>query len=358
MGVFDRMEQPGYEQVVFCYDRPSKLKAIIAIHDTTLGPALGGCRMWPYKSEDEALTDVLRLARAMTLKAAAAGLNLGGGKAVIIGDSRKDKGEILFRAFGRMVESLHGRYITAEDVGTNVWDMDYISAETRYVTGLVTSKGGSGDPSPFTALGVYQGIRACLKEVFESTSLEGRRVAIQGVGSVGYHLARYVRENGGKAIISDINREAVETAVEEFAAEAVDPDTIYDVDCDVFAPCALGAVLNDRTIPRLRCRIVAGSANNQLDDEGRHGDELHRRGILYAPDFVINAGGLINVYEELERYNPERAKQKVSQLYDAIRQILAMAKKKSIPTHAAATQVAEERMNLLREVHRTYIRRN
>jgi len=357
MGLFEKMEQNGYEQVVFCYDRPSKLKAIIAIHDTTLGPSLGGCRMWPYKSEEEALTDVLRLSRAMTLKAAAAGLNLGGGKAVIIGDARTDKSEILFRAFGRMVESLHGRYITAEDVGTNVWDMDYISTETRFVTGLVTSKGGSGDPSPFTALGCFQGIRACLKETTESNSLEGRTVAIQGAGAVGYHLARYVHSDGGKIVVTDINKEAVQRVVDDFGATAVEPDAIYDVACDVFAPCALGAVINDKTIPRLKCKIIAGSANNQLEED-RHGDELAKRGILYAPDFVINAGGLINVYEELERYNPERAKQKVSQLYDAIRNIVFAAKKKNISTNMAATQVAEERMRLLREVHRTYVRRN
>jgi leucine dehydrogenase len=357
MGVFEKMEQQGYEQVVFCYDKPSNLKAIIAIHDTTLGPALGGCRMWPYESEEEALRDVLRLSRAMTFKAAAAGLNLGGGKAVIIGDSRSEKSEVLFRAFGRMVESLHGRYITAEDVGTNVWDMDYISSETRFVTGLVTSKGGSGDPSPFTALGVYQGMRACLKEIFETASVEGRTVAIQGVGAVGYHLARYITENGGKVVVSDINKDSVQRVVEELGATAVEADQIYDVNCDIFAPCALGGVVNDKTLPRLKCKIVAGSANNQLEED-RHGDELHRRGVLYAPDFVINAGGLINVYEELERYNPERAKQKVSQLYDAIRQILAMAKKKNVPTYEAANQVATERMRLLREVHRTYIRRN
>jgi leucine dehydrogenase len=357
MGLFEKMETHGYEQVVFCYDRPSKLKAIIAIHDTTLGPALGGCRMWPYESEEAALTDVLRLSRAMTLKAAAAGLNLGGGKAVIIGDSRKEKSEILFRAFGRMVESLHGRYITAEDVGTNVWDMDYISTETRFVTGLVTSKGGSGDPSPFTALGCFQGIRACLKEVYENNSLEGRTVAIQGAGAVGYHLAKYIHEDGGNVVVADINKEAVQRVVDEFGAKAVEPDAIYDVPCDVFAPCALGAVINDRTIPRLKCKIVAGSANNQLEED-RHGEELARKGILYAPDFVINAGGLINVYEELERYNPERAKQKVSQLYDAIRQIVSTSKRKQIPTYVAAQQVAEERMRLLREVHRTYIRRN
>lgn len=357
MGVFERMQAEGYEQVLYCYDAPSKLKAIIAIHDTTLGPSLGGCRMWPYKSEEEALTDVLRLSKAMTYKAAAAGLNLGGGKAVIIADSRKDKNEGLLRAFGRMVESLSGRYITAEDVGTNVWDMDYISNETRYVTGLVTSRGGSGDPSPFTALGVYQGIKACLSETFESASLRNRTVAIQGMGAVGHHLARYIHKDGGRIICTDINAAPLEQAAKEFGATIVEPDAIYDVECDVFAPCALGAVINDTTIPRLKCKIVAGSANNQLEED-RHGAELARKGILYAPDFVINAGGLINVYEELERYNPERASQKVKQLYDAIRNIVAMAKKQNIPTHEAAMHVAVDRMKLLREVRRTYLRRS
>lgn len=350
------MAEHSYEQVLHCYDRPSSLRAIIAIHDTSLGPALGGVRMWPYRSEEEALHDVLRLARAMTYKAAAAGLNLGGGKAVILGDPKTQKSEILFRAFGRMVEGLHGRYIAAEDVGTNVWDMEYISRETRFVTGLFTTKGGSGDPSPMTAWGVYQGIRSCLRTLHASSAVEGRTVAIQGLGSVGYHLAKYLAENGARLVVADIHKEEVDRVVEEFGATPVEAEAIYEVECDVFSPCALGGVLNDETVPRLRCRIVAGSANNQLEDD-RHGEMLHDRGIVYAPDFVINAGGLMNVYEELEGYNRERAFQKVSQLYDAIHQVLQMAQRKSQPTYRAANEVAEERIHLLREVRRTYIPR-
>jgi len=355
--LFERIAQTEHEQVVFCYNKAAGLKAIIAIHDTTLGPSLGGVRMWPYKSEQEALTDVLRLSRAMTFKAAAAGLNLGGGKAVIIGDSKVEKSEYLFRAFGRFIESLNGRYITAEDVGTTVWDMDTISTETRYVTGLVTSKGGSGDPSPFTAFGVYQGQRACLEHVFGGASLRGRTVAIQGLGSVGSHLAKYIHENGGKLIVTDIKPEAVEKAVKNFGAVAVSSEEIYDADCDVFAPCALGAVLNGDTIPRLKCKIVAGSANNQLADEIKHSEALSERGIIYAPDFAINAGGLMNVYEELEGYNRERALQKVARLFDSVRLVLTTARDSEITTQKAAYEVARQRIRVLKNIRHTYLNR-
>lgn len=355
--IFEKMSEHEHEQVVFCYNKAAGLKAIIAIHDTTLGPSLGGLRMWPYKTEQEALHDVLRLSRAMTYKAAAAGLNLGGGKAVIIGDSQAEKTEFLFRAFGRFVESLNGRYITAEDVGTTVWDMDYISAETRYVTGLVTSKGGSGDPSPFTAFGVYQGMRACLAEAFETPSVRGKTVAIQGLGNVGSHLAKYVHENGGKLIVTDINKELIEKVVKNTGARAVESDAIYDQDCDVFAPCALGGVLNDQTIPRLKCRIIAGAANNQCAEDIKHSRMLMDRGIIHAPDFVINAGGLMNVYEELEGYNRERALQKVSQLFQSVKRILETARKQNITTQEAAHEVARQRIGLLKNIKHTYLNR-
>ena len=354
-GIFEQMAEGAYEGLHFAYDKPSGLKAIIAIHDTTLGPALGGCRMWPYKTEEEAVRDALRLARGMTYKAAAAGLNLGGGKSVIIGDPKKDKTEALLRAFGRAVESLNGRYITAEDVGTAVWDMEYIRVETKYVTGLTKVKGGSGDPSPVTAYGVYKGMKACANEVFETPSLRNRKIAVQGAGSVGYNLAKHLTEEGAKVTVCDIDEEAASKVRDDFGATVVGIDEIYDVDMDIFAPCALGGVINDETIDKISAKVIAGAANNQLDDEVKHGQMLHDRGICYAPDFVINAGGLMNVYEELEGYNRERALQKVSQLYDAITNILAMSKLKDIPTYLAANTVAEKRIALLRDVKRTYL---
>lgn len=285
---FDYMERYDYEQLLLCQDKNSGLKAIIAIHDTTLGPALGGVRMWNYASEEEAIIDALRLARGMTYKAAAAGLNLGGGKTVIIGDPRKDKNEAMFRALGRFIQGLNGRYITAEDVGTTEEDMDIIHQETRYVTGVSPAFGSSGNPSPVTAYGVYRGMKAAAKIAFGSDSLEGRTVAVQGVGSVAYHLCKHLHEEGARLIVTDIVRENVERAVRDFGAESVDPDKIYDVECDIFSPCALGAIINDETLPRLKCRVVAGSANNQLKEE-RHGDRLEELGIIYVPDYVINS---------------------------------------------------------------------
>lgn len=353
--IFQQLADGAYEELVFVHDRPSGLRAIIAIHDTTLGPALGGCRMWPYASEDEAVRDVLRLAKGMTYKAAAAGLNLGGGKSVIIGDPKRDKSEALLRAFGRAIAGLGGRYITAEDVGTSVGDMEHIRVETRYVTGLTKVKGGSGDPSPVTAYGVYKGIKACANVVFETPSLRNRRIAVQGAGNVGYHLIKSLTEEGARVTVTDIDEGALKRVREDFGATVVEPDEIYDVEMDVFAPCALGAVINDATLERLQCKVIAGAANNQLEDEERHGTRLHQRGICYAPDFVINAGGLMNVYEELEGYNRERALQKVSQLYDAISSILERSRTHDVPTYRAANEVAEERIALLRDVQRTYI---
>jgi leucine dehydrogenase len=343
MEIFKYLETYDYEQVVFCQDKESGLKAIIAIHDTTLGPALGGTRMWTYESEEAAIEDALRLAKGMTYKNAAAGLNLGGGKTVIIGDPRKDKNEAMFRAFGRYIQGLNGRYITAEDVGTTVADMDLIHEETDYVTGISPSFGSSGNPSPVTAFGVYRGMKAAAKEAFGTDSLEGKKVAIQGVGNVAYSLCEYLHEEGAQLIVTDINKEAVQRAVEAFGATAVDPDDIYGVECDIYAPCALGATINDKTIPQLKARVIAGSANNQLK-ETRHGDLIHELGIVYAPDYVINSGGVINVADELYGYNYDRAMKKVEGLYDNIAKVIEISKRDGIPTYLAADRLAEERI--------------
>ncbi|WP_338451686.1 branched-chain amino acid dehydrogenase [Niallia oryzisoli] len=348
MELFETLARYDYEQLIFCQDHTSGLKAIIAIHDTTLGPALGGARMWTYASEEEAIEDALRLARGMTYKNAAAGLNLGGGKTVIIGDPRKDKSEALFRAFGRYVQGLNGRYITAEDVGTTVADMDMIHEETDYVTGISPEFGSSGNPSPVTAFGVYRGMKAAAKEAFGSDSLEGKVVAVQGIGNVAYALCRYLYEEGAKLIVTDINQEAVQRAVQDFNAKAHDPKDIYSVECDIFSPCALGATLNDLTIPRLKAKVIAGSANNQLK-EPRHGDMLHEKGIVYAPDYVINAGGVINVADELYGYNRDRAMKKVeTTIYHNIEKVISISKRDQIPTYKAADILAEERMKKIR----------
>ncbi|WP_406686792.1 branched-chain amino acid dehydrogenase [Rossellomorea vietnamensis] len=349
MKIFSYMEQYDYEQLVFCQDEASGLKAIIAIHDTTLGPALGGTRMWTYESEEAAIEDALRLARGMTYKNAAAGLNLGGGKTVIIGDPRKDKNEEMFRAFGRYIQGLNGRYITAEDVGTTVADMDLIHEETDYVTGISPAFGSSGNPSPVTAYGVYRGIKAAAKEAFGTDSLEGKTIAVQGVGNVAYNMCRHLHEEGANLIVTDINKEAVQRAVDEFGAKAVDINDIYGVDCDIFAPCALGAIINDETIPQLKAKVIAGAANNQLK-ETRHGDAIHEMGIVYAPDYVINAGGVINVADELYGYNSERAMKKVEQVYNNVERVIEIAKRDNVPTYVAADRMAEERIE---KMHRS-----
>ncbi len=335
-----------HEQVVFCHDKNVGLKAIIAIHNTALGPALGGTRMWNYKNEDEALTDVLRLSKGMTYKAAAAGLNLGGGKAVILGDSKTQKTEGLFRAFGQFVNSLNGKYITAEDVGTTVNDMEHIYMETPWVTGIPKDFGGSGDPSPYTAHGVLMGIKAVASEKFGTDSLKGMRIAVQGLGNVGSNLVRYLVEEGAKIIIADIDQGRVKVHHEKYGVEVVSPDQILFVDCDIQAPCAMGAIINDETIVKLKCKAIAGGANNQLA-EARHGDQLRELGILYAPDYVVNAGGLMNVFVELEGYSPERAFEKTKKVYDNVKKVFEIAKRDNIGTHTAADRLAEERMKTI-----------
>ncbi|NBJ70211.1 MULTISPECIES: Glu/Leu/Phe/Val dehydrogenase [Clostridia] len=343
MELFRYMEHDDYEQVVFCQDKNSGLKAIIVIHDTTLGPALGGTRMWTYETEEAALEDALRLAKGMTYKNAAAGLNLGGGKTVIIGDPKTDKNPEMFRAFGRYIQGLNGRYITAEDVGTTVHDMDLIHMETDFVTGISPESGSSGNPSPVTGYGVYKGMKAAAKEAFGDDSLTGKTIAVQGVGNVAYALCEHLHKEGARLVVTDINQAAIQRAVDDFAAEAVEPDAIYDVNCDIYAPCALGATINDETIPRMKAKVIAGSANNQLK-ESRHGDMIHKQGIIYAPDYVINSGGVINVADELQGYNYDRAMKKVETIYDSLQKVFSIAKRDHIPTYLAADRMAEERI--------------
>lgn len=356
MNVFDEMKAKEHEQVVYCYDKATSLKAIIAIHNTVLGPALGGCRMWPYENEEKALHDVLRLARGMTYKSAAAGLNLGGGKAVIIGDAKTMKSEALFRAFGRFVQSLGGRYITAEDVGTSVMDMEWVRMETDYVTGFSRALGGSGDPSPVTAFGVYHGMRAVLKKVYGSDSLQGRTVALQGVGQVGFHLIGHLLSAGAKVIAADIDEERIKRTQAQYDSLVfVPPSEIYDVDCDIFAPCALGGAVNSKTIPRLRCKIVAGSANNVLENEDIDGPRLEERKITYIPDYIISAGGIINVSNELEGYNRKYALGKAAGIFDIVGQLLAIAENERISTLKAANALAERRIASMANVKRTTV---
>ncbi|MGE0770675.1 MAG: Glu/Leu/Phe/Val dehydrogenase [Cyclobacteriaceae bacterium] len=344
-GVFATVTQMGHEQLVYCFDEPTGLRALIGIHNTTLGPALGGTRMWNYASEQEATTDVLRLSRGMTFKAAISGLNLGGGKAVIIGDAKTMKTEAFLRRFGKFIESLNGKYITAEDVNMKTADMEYIAMETKHVTGLPESRGGGGDPSPVTAYGTYLGMKATAKKVYGSDSLNGKKVGVQGVGQVGMHLVEYLVKENAKVFITDISEEKVKDVAKRFGAQAVNQDKIYDLDMDIYAPCALGATLNDNTIPRLRCSIIAGAANNQLKEELKHGYMLLDRSITYAPDFLINAGGLINVYNEyLGSYNRENTYRQAEKIYDTCLNILNLASREKITSQEAAIHLAEKRI--------------
>jgi len=345
--VFNELEYLQHEQVMFCYDKATGLKAIIAIHNTVLGPATGGTRMWMYENEADALRDVLRLSRGMTLKNAISGLNLGGGKAVIIGDPRKHKSEMLFRSFGKFVNNLGGKYITAEDVGISTQDMEYVAMETPYVAGKPESLGGSGDPSPVTAYGVYMGMKASAKKVYGNDSLQGKRVAVQGAGHVGIHLIEHLVKEGAVVFVSDIYEDRLKAAKEKGAQVIENPDSIYDLDMDIYAPCALGATVNDNTLERLKCAIIAGAANNQLEDEVRHAKMCQEKGILYAPDFLINAGGIINVYTEiaLPVYNRQRAYEQTERIYDFTLALFEKAEKENITTHEAALRTAMERIH-------------
>ena len=352
--IFNQLSSFGHQEVVFCSDPETGLKAIIAIHDTTLGPALGGTRMWSYKTEAEALQDVLRLSRSMTYKASITGLNLGGGKAVIIGDSSNDKSESLMRRYGRFIKNMNGSFITAEDVGTTPRDMEYIRMETKHVTGVPESLGGSGDPSPVTAKGVFMGIKASVKEVFGTDSLAGRTIAVQGIGNVGEHLVCLLRQENAKVYVSDINEDRLSHIAKKYGAEAVANHSIYDLDIDVYAPCALGATVNSETIEKLKCAIIAGAANNQLADESVHGQLLLEKGIIYAPDYLINAGGLINCYSEIAGFSKQRTMQLAENIYDATRNVLKKSKTDYIPTHEAANKIAEKRIMDIRRIKATY----
>jgi leucine dehydrogenase len=335
MGIYD------HEQLLFCNDNATGLKAIIAVHNTVLGPALGGTRMWMYNNEMEALNDVLRLSRGMTYKNSISGLNLGGGKAVIIGDSKSMKSEALFRRFGKFVNSLAGKYITAEDVGINPTDMSWVSMETDHVVGL---PGKSGDPSPVTAFGVYMGMKASAQQQFGSDSLAGKTVAVQGVGHVGEYLVKHLTAEGAKVYVTDIQEDTLKRIASQYGANVVGLNDIYDVDMDIYAPCALGATVNDETLKRLKCSIIAGAANNQLANEKIHGQIVMEKGIIYAPDFALNAGGVINCYSEVAGLSADWAMRKAEDIYGTISSIVSRSKSENIPTYQIANKMAEERI--------------
>ena len=348
--VIGQMSLYNHEQVLFCNDNATGLKAIIAVHNTVLGPSLGGTRMWNYGSEMEALNDVLRLSRGMTYKSSVAGLNLGGGKAVIIGDAKKIKNEALLRRFGKFVNSLGGKYITAEDVAMTSRDMEIIKMETDYVSGLPENMGGSGDPSPVTAYGVYVSMKASAREVWGNDSLNGKKVLVQGIGHVGEVLVNHLTSEGAKVYINDISEERLKVTADKYKAEVVAADKMFNLDIDIYAPCALGATVNDDTLAKLKCKIICGAANNQLADEKIHGEVVGKKGILYAPDFVVNAGGIINVYYELEGYNRERAMSHAEKIYDTTFNLFQLAKKEGTPTYMAANRLGEQRLESIAKI--------
>lgn len=349
--VIGQMSLHNHEQILFCNDNATGLKAIIAIHNTVLGPSLGGTRMWNYANEMEALTDVLRLSRGMTYKSSVAGLNLGGGKAVIIGDAKSIKSEALLRRFGKFVNSLGGKYITAEDVAMTSRDMEIIKMETDHVSGLPENMGGSGDPSPVTAYGVYVSMKASAREVWGNDSLSGKKVLVQGIGHVGEVLVSHLTKEGATVYINDISQERLKVVADKYKAEVVAADKMFDMDIDIYAPCALGATVNNDTLSRLKCKIICGAANNQLADEKTHGVLVAKSGILYAPDFVVNAGGIINVYYELEGYNRERALVHAEKIYDTTYNLFQLAKKENIPTYMAANRLGEQRIEAIARIN-------
>lgn len=353
-GIYGQIASLGHEQVVICYDEATGLKAIIGIHNTVLGPALGGSRLWNYQSEEAALKDVLRLSRGMTFKAAISGLNLGGGKAVLIGDP-KMKTEAYLRRFGRFVENLGGRYITAEDVNMHTQDMAYIAMETRHVTGLPDVKGGNGDPSPITAFGTYQGMKAAAKKAFGTDSLTGKKIAVQGIGHVGKDLVEYVVKEGAKVYITDVFEAKLQQVAKDTGATVVGPAEIYDVNMDIFAPCALGASLNDDSLSRLRCAVIAGAANNQLEEDERHGQMIMEKGIVYAPDFLINAGGVMHVYAEyVGGYQKGWSRHQAEKIYDTCLAVLERSAADNIPSQQVAMQMAMDRIAAIGKVKLSY----
>lgn len=349
--IFETMEQEDYEQMVFCQDQSTGLKAIICIHDTTLGPALGGCRVRnDYASEEEAIEDAMNLARGMTYKNAAAGLDLGGGKTVVMGSPNKEDEEAFYRALGRYVHTLNGRYYTAEDVGTSEHEMNLIHKETPYVCGTSKSFGSAGNPSPMTAYGIYIAMKRTALEQFNGESLEGKTVAVQGVGHVSYELCRLLHEDGVKLIVTDINKDNAQCAVDEFNATFVEPDDIFSVEADIFAPCALGGILNDDTIPQLKVKAICGSANNQLKDENRHSQMLEEKGILYAPDYIVNSGGVINTADELNGYNETRAKESIEGIDKIVKHIFDIAKEQHKTSLEASQHFAETRLKQMSHI--------
>ncbi len=343
--VFGRIDRMGHEQVVFGRDEETGLKTIIGIHSTVLGPALGGTRMWNYNNEGEALQDVLRLSRGMTFKAAISGLELGGGKAVIIGDASTQKTDALMRKFGSFVDSLGGKYITAEDVGMTTHDMEVVKSVTDHVTGIPESMGGSGNPSPVTAYGVFMGLKAAAKYKWGTDNLQGKKVLVQGIGAVGQNVVKHLTNEGAEVTITDIHEDKLAKVAQEYGSSVLMGDDVYDLDMDIYAPCALGATVNDETIHRLKCAIIAGAANNQLAEEKRHGEMLRELGIIYAPDFLINAGGLINVYSEIKHFDRQEALRRTEEIYNVTLEILNFAEKKEIPTAQAALEIAQKRID-------------
>ena len=349
--IFDLMASHDYENIVFCYEKTFGLKAIIVIHDTTLGPAAGGIRMWPYETEEDAIKDAVRLARSMTYKCAAIGLPNGGGKCVVIGDPRSDKTEGLLRALARFINRLGGLFITGIDVGTTVSDMEIMRMESPYIVTVPEAMGGPGDTAPATAFGVFQGIRACLREIYGSPLLQGRTVAVQGVGAVGKDLVRQLVETGATVTIADVDQEKASEVAAQYKVQVVQPNEITSLDVDVFSPCALGAILNDQTLPQLHCKIVCGSANSQLA-EARHGDILTQQGILYAPDYIVSAGGVICGLDSLSTggFNRQRALEKVSRIYKTVGNVIAIAKEQNISTYRAADVLAEQHIAMVQQV--------
>ena len=347
--VFGQSSFDDHEQIVFCNDKDTGLKAIIGIHSTVMGPSLGGTRMWEYKSEWDALNDVLRLSRGMTYKAAITGLNLGGGKAVIIGDSKTQKSPELMLRFGEFVHSLGGKYLTAEDVGMETSDMDLVRTVTPYVTGISEEKGGAGNPSPITAYGVFMGMKAAAKFAYGNDVLEDKIIYVQGIGNVGEALVENLTNEGAKVIIDDINQARLEEIRDKYSVEIYNGSNIYAEKMDIYAPCALGATINDSTINLIQAKVIAGAANNQLADENRHGLMLKEKGIVYAPDFLINAGGIINVYAELENYDRMEIIRKTENIYNTTLEILTNAQTRNLTSHQAAFEIAQHRIESRRK---------
>ncbi len=343
--VFGQLSFDNHEQIVFCNDKDTGLKAIIGIHNTVMGPALGGTRMWKYNNEWEALNDVLRLSRGMTFKSAITGLNLGGGKAVIIGDAKADKTPEMITRFGEFVNSLSGKYITAEDVGTTTEDMDRIHEVTNFVTGISEARGGSGNPSPVTAYGVYMGMKAAAKYQFGSDKLDGKKILVQGTGHVGETLISHLRNEGAEVFVADIHQDKMENMVAKYGAKIYTGADLYAADVDIYSPCALGATINDDTVYKIKAKVIAGAANNQLAVEAVHGQILRERGITYAPDFLINAGGIINVYAEIVKYSKEEAIRRTENIYNTTLEIFSFADANNLTTQQAAMQIAQNRID-------------